>query len=274
MKLLFWNINKKPLINEIKWLCDTYDVDILILAENPINNNDILTELNKNTNKLFSFYTNSLKRVSLYSRYKFEMINDYKWGTIGKITHPIGFEILLISVHISSKLYCNTEEQGHLSTRIVNEINFHEKMQNHTQTIVMGDFNMNPFDAGMISSEGFHAVMDKNIASKQFRKVLGQQKDFFYNPLWSRLGDNSTGTSGSYYYNSSSILNYFWNTFDQILIRPSLLPAFNDNDLKVIEMINKKSLIKNGKISKKEFSDHLPLFIKLEIPKLTLENNS
>ena len=274
MKLLFWNINKKPLLDEIKWLCDFYDVDILILAENPMKNLDVQAKLNENVRRLFEIPFSSSKRISLYSRYTFNLIADNEWGTIGKIIHPIGFEILLISVHISSKLYCNTEEQGHLSTRIVNEINFHEQMQNHTQTIVMGDFNMNPFDAGMISSEGFHAVMDKNIALKKFRKVLGQQRNFFYNPLWSRLGDNSTDTSGTYYYNSSGILNYFWNTFDQVLIRPSLLPTFNDSDLKIIDMINNKSLIKKGKISKKEFSDHLPLLIELKISKLTLENNS
>ena len=274
MKLLFWNINKKPLINEVKWLCDTYDVDILILAENRMSNVDILAKLNKNTNKLFSFYSSSLNRVSIYSRYKFDMKTDYHWGVIGKITHPIGVDVLLVAVHLPSKLYCNAEEQALLSPRFANEINFYEQLQNHTKTIVIGDFNMNPFDSGMINSEGFHAVMDQSIALKNHRKVSGEQKKYFYNPMWGRMGDTSIGATGTYYYSKSTPLSYFWNTFDQILIRPSLLPTFNDKNLKVIETIDNKSLIKNGKILKKEFSDHLPLFMELKISKLTLENNS
>jgi hypothetical protein len=111
----------------------------------------------------------------------------------------------------------------------------------------------------------------KSIALKQERTVLGEKKKFFYNPMWSRLGDMSEGLAGTYYYNSASPTNYFWHTFDQVLIRPSLLAGFSHDDLKVIDKIGNTSLIKNGKIDKERFSDHLPLVTTLKVSQLNLE---
>jgi exonuclease III len=267
MKLLFWNINRKPLASELKSLCDCYDVDILVLAENTMQDAEILPVLNEDTDRVFIAPFNPSAKISFYTRmHAFELVHDDSWGSIRKITHPIGVEILLVAVHIPSKLHSDEREQAAISTRIANVIDKREQEQGHTLTIVMGDFNMNPFETGLVSADGFHGVMDKRVALKQSRTVLGQEKKFFYNPMWSRLGDASEGYPGTYYYNNGMI-NYFWNTFDQVLLRPSLLPYFSQNNLKVIDEINGISLISKGKISN-NFSDHLPLVVKLEISQL------
>jgi exonuclease III len=268
MNLLFWNINKKPLANEIKSLCDCHGIDILILAENQMQDKDILPILNQNTNRFFIAPSHSHK-ISFYTRFhSFELVHDDNyWGSIRKITHPIGIEFLLVAVHVSSKLHQSDNNQAFLAKRIVDEIDRRKQQQGHIRTIVMGDFNMNPFESGLINADAFHAVMDKQITLKQTRTVLGVERKFFYNPMWSRLGDDSDGSAGSYYYDNSDMNNYFWNMFDQVLLRPSLLKGFNKNNLQIIEEINGVSLIKNGKISK-DFSDHLPIMIKLSIPNL------
>lgn len=268
MNFLFWNINKKPLANEIKSLCDFYNVDILILAENEMQDKDILPVLNENTDRIFISPFNPSAKISFYTRiHDFHLIHDDFWGSIRKVIHPIGIDILLVAVHLPSKLHTSENDQAFIAARIAAEIDRRESEQGHTQTIVIGDFNMNPFEIGVVSADGFHAVMDKQIALKQSRVVLGQERKYFYNPMWSRLGDDSEGQAGTYYYNSSSMSNYFWNMFDQVLLRPSLLPCFNQSNLKVIDKIGEKSLMKNSKISN-QFSDHLPLLIKLNISHL------
>jgi hypothetical protein len=269
MNLLFWNINKKPLANEIKSLCDCYNVDILILAENEMQDRDILPILNQNSNRIFIAPFNPSTKISFYTRiHDFELICDSEyWGSIRKIIHPSGIEILLVAVHIKSKLRSNEEEQAALSTRINKEINKYEQQQGHTRTIVIGDFNMNPFETGMVSADGFHGVMDKQTALKNSRIIQGQKRKYFYNPMWSRLGDESEGQTGTHYYNSSGMIEYFWHTLDQVLLRPSLLPFYHQNNLKVIDEINGQSLIKRGKVLK-YFSDHLPIMVKLTIPNL------
>lgn len=269
MTLLFWNINRKHLAHEIKKLCDFHEVDILILAENKMEDVEVLKTLNENTDRIFTAPFNPSQKICFYTRYeKFELIHDDNfWGSIRKITHPLGIEFLLVAVHIQSKLHATDQEQTMIAARIAHEIDQREQEQGHTKTIVIGDFNMNPFEIGLINSDGFHAMMDQKIALKNERTVLGQSKKFFYNPMWSCLGDMSKGSAGTYYYNSSGITNYFWHTFDQVLLRPSLLDTFDFNKLQIIDNIDKLSLIKNGKISNK-FSDHLPLMITLDISKL------
>ena len=64
-----------------------------------------------------------------------------------------------------------------------------EEKAGHRHTIVIGDLNMSPFEPGMVAANGFHAVSDKNIAAKGSRVVQGTEFDFFYNPMWSCLGD-------------------------------------------------------------------------------------
>jgi hypothetical protein len=185
---------------------------------------EILSILNENTNpdRLFNAPFLVLpKKISFYTRYeKFKVIYDYEyWGSIQKITHPCGIEILLVAVHIQSKLHSDEITQLSSSIEIANQINLCEEEQKHTRTIVIGDFNMNPFELGLVSPDAFHAVMDQQVAAttKTVRKKI---KKFFYNPMWSCLGDMSKGTSGTYYYSSSKIPSYYWNTFDQVLIRP------------------------------------------------------
>ena len=122
---------------------------------------------------------------------------------------------------------------------------------------------MNPFETGMVSADGFHAVMDRNIAIKDSRKVQSKECKYFYNPMWQLMGNDNHSTLGTYYYRGGYI-SYFWNTFDQVLLRPSLLKYFKSEDVSIISQIGDKNLLKNNKINK-SFSDHLPIMIKFDI---------
>lgn len=44
--ILFWNINKKPLVEDIVFLCHHDEVDILILAESNLSEVTVLQALN------------------------------------------------------------------------------------------------------------------------------------------------------------------------------------------------------------------------------------
>ncbi len=86
MKLLFWNINRKPLSDEIKWLCDYYDIDIVVLAENVLSDVQLLPILNKETNRTFIAPFNPSSKISFFTRFhKFELVHDDSWGLAKKI---------------------------------------------------------------------------------------------------------------------------------------------------------------------------------------------
>jgi hypothetical protein len=163
--------------------------------------------------------------------------------------------------------FANKEDQYLRVRSVASQIAKAENDAGHKNTIIIGDLNMNPFEDAMVAADGFHAMMDTNIAMKETRTVRGQKFDFFYNPMWSRLGDNSPGPSGTYYYNAGgSAINYYWNTFDQVLIRPELIEFFDHNRLKILTEIGGQSLMKKQAIDS-DFSDHLPLIVTLDVEK-------
>ncbi len=124
---------------------------------------------------------------------------------------------------------------------------------------------MNPFEHGMVAASGLHSVMSRETAKRETRVVQGREYPFFYNPMWGHLGDRMSTTAGSYYYENAEHVNYFWNLFDQVLIRPELAIRFDSSDLKIVTAIGEGSLVRtDGRPDKNRFSDHLPVVFDLE----------
>lgn len=112
------------------------------------------------------------------------------------------------------------------------------------RTIVVGDLNMNPFDAGDCDARALNAVMTKNLARKDERIVEGTSQRLFYNPMWGLLGDRTDGPPGSSFLNSSRPLNDFRNMPDQVRILD------HDGDMSLTT--------RNGRPRGIDLSDHLP----------------
>jgi len=91
--------------------------------------------------------------------------------------------------HFPSKLWKDTDDQNQGATRIARYIREAEEKVGHERTVVMGDFNMDPFEPGVVGSEGLHGTMDRSIASRGTRVVAEESRTFFYNPMWSFFGD-------------------------------------------------------------------------------------
>lgn len=270
--ILFWNINKQRLFEEIILLCNENEVDILILAEAKpdISDAEVLIALNSGRENVYIAPFNPSRRLSLFFRYPAESIGlvaDEGGIAIRRISPPIGLDIILVALHLPSKLRMKEDDQKFQAVRVSELIQEAESKVGHARTIVIGDLNMNPFEVGVVSADGLHAVMTQTIARKGSRKVQGRNKPFFYNPMWGRMGDSSVGAPGTYYYPGSGYVSYFWNTFDQVLLRPDLLDFFSLNDLRVISKIGDKHLVTENGISA-AYSDHLPIIVKLQIERM------
>lgn len=270
ISFLFWNINQKPLQNLIAKISSIYDIDILMFAENSIDIYELLSILNDYSSGEY-FYAPGIgcQKIQIFSRFSEEFIrplyesNDL---TIRYLNLPGLTDILLAVNHFPSKLYWDETSQLIECVKLNNSILDVEKQIGHSRTILVGDLNMNPFENGVISSEGLHAVMSRNIALKGKRIVKNKEYPFFYNPMWNFFGDTSPGPCGTYYYEKSIHKVFFWNIFDQMLIRPDLLPSFNNKDLTIVTSIDDINLLdKNGFPDRKKCSDHLPIVFKLSI---------
>jgi hypothetical protein len=81
--------------------------------------------------------------------------------------------------------------------------------------------------------------------------------------MWGCFGDRTPGPAGSYYYNDSAPLVYFWNIFDQVLLRPELMESLKE--LKILDSDGEQLLVnERGRPNASELSDHLPLLFRLD----------
>ena len=174
----------------------------------------------------------------------------------------VGQPVLIAGVHLPSKLRASEDEQYFAARQLRRNVEDAETKLGHNYTVVIGDMNMSPYERGMIAADGLHGLMDKRIVQKGQRSVRGETFPYFYNPMWSRLGDESIGPSGTYYYRPNGIHSTFWHTFDQALIRPSLIPAYARGSLEVLTDVGNASLLMINKVSP---SDHLPILLRLDL---------
>jgi hypothetical protein len=267
--LMFWNIARRDLSLEIGEACREHNVQVLILAECTLSSSGLLSALNGGPSDYYEEATAPVvSRLRFFTNLPLKTLRplfDDDGVSIRGFRLPLGEEIILVAVHLPSKLHASPQDQHHKAGLVRNMIARIEKEQGHSRTLVIGDLNMNPFERGLTAANGFHAIMDKDFVLKGSRIVQGAEYDFFYNPMWSRLGDESHGPAGTYYQNRGGhVVNHFWETFDQVLLRPALLPYYKPHRLKVLDRIAETPLMKNGVIDRR-YSDHLPLLITLDL---------
>jgi len=265
----FWNINKRKRQGLIGDLVREYAVDIVALAECEIDESNLLYRLNVGQERKYYPVDILPSRVKIYSRYDadcFEPIRDFGGITIRHLSLPGSEGILLVAVHLPSRLYRREEEQYINTTVVAEKVIEAEHIVGHRRTVIFGDFNMDPFEMGMIGAGAMHAVMDRKIAEKGSRVISGKRYSFFYNPMWGKMGDAEDSTPGTYYYNSGTEVCLFWHMLDQVIVSPELLKEFDCEKLKIITQIGERSIVSESGIpSRKVGSDHLPIVFEIKI---------
>lgn len=270
LSFLLWNINRKQPRDQLARLVERHRIDVLILLESGFSSpGDVLALLNATAQPLFSLPPSKVKPVQIFTRFSrafTEELVDDKRLTIRRITLPTREPFLLAAVHFPSKLWMKDPSQdvecGHLSRRIAEA----EVAAGFARTLLVGDLNMNPFQSGMVAAGSLNAVMTRQLAERRTRRVQGRDYPFFYSPMWGLHGDGTPGPAGTYYRDSSDHHDYFWNMFDQVLVRPDLLPFFRNRDLEILAEDGVASLLDaEGRPDATNISDHLPLLFKLNL---------
>lgn len=269
LKLMFWNIKGNedtyPLIASY---ITQFDVDMCVLAEMPYGTTYRLQA------KLPSGYTfqelpsDKAKIKYIYNqRIESKFIDDAPQGRGSMLSLKLnnGTQINLVGCHLLDSINHGASERCHFAQLFSAFISGHEAELNNDMTIVIGDFNMNPFEEGMAAAYAFNAVMDKSIAKRKPRKYKGKAYPYFFNPMWHFYG-HPIHANGTIYYNSSNKGTlYYWNLYDQILLRASLCSSFRYDDIGIVKQIDKTNLLTNRGGINKDISDHLPIYINLKI---------
>jgi hypothetical protein len=267
---LFWNLGQRPLQARLARMATALDVDVLILAECSIDPDSVLTALNGTGGTSYCFPECSDGKIRIFTRLPAKNLIEVFTNPRGdlsirrlRIGPPPG--LLLAAVHFPSRVNWEPNDQTLQATELAGDIRREEDRRGHRRTVLVGDLNMNPFDPGVFGSHGLHGMMARNLARRGERTVSGRSYPMFYNPMWGCFGDRTAGPPGTYYLSSSKPINYFWNIYDQVLLRPDLMDALTD--LQILDSDGQEPLVTKrvGQPSQSAGSDHLPIYFRLKL---------
>ena len=272
MNIMFWNTNCQKgnenkfdeMLKAIIELVADNNIDLLVLAEYHPEISNLCNEVNMSGRKHYVPLPNigDCKRIKGIFKNNFNVIpvQGQEHYMIVKVETTY-YTLLVAMIHGISKLFSTQKEQELSMWEFHHDIVTHESNLLRKNTIVIGDFNINPFETACIGAGYMHAIPYIEEVHRQTRTVNGKEYVKFYNPTWKFLGNRGVPYSTYHYDNSGKVDNFYWNVFDQVLIRPSLIPAFDESKLGIISRTKNHVLTKqNGKPNKTKYSDHLPLF--------------
>ena len=288
MVIGFWNVNRNMGLGEllVEFVIE-YGIDILLLAEAdepPLKSKSIRPSASILTAR---FLVNTAQRddaerfrqvksnndlVKVFTHYPEDYLDEKNHLMLGsrmtafRVDVP-GFPLFnLFGIHFHSKFNWTDISQAMECVSLAEDICRVEsevgaRCENST---VIGDFNMNPFEPGMIAANGLHAVPDLETAKRtNTRLVDGRTYKSFYNPMWNYLGDNSKDM-GEYFYRPSGPVSLEWHLLDQVLIRPVFTEWYSNESVRIVTKINGINLkMDNNRPNKDDFSDHFPLVLKI-----------
>ena len=266
MRVLFWNTNKNQDINHVLFdLIVENSISIIVLAEYTASIEELLT--------LLFVHGILMKQYSTIGCERIIILGVEADISPGRQTENTSFQILnrndiLCCLHLPSNIYNDSSGiRKIIIKRIINDIESTEKELQSKNTIVVGDFNINPFEDGCLNASQFHSIPFYEIAKKEKRVVAGEEFNMFYNPMWNFLGDYQK-PYGTYYYSGNETSNTFWKIYDQVIIRPSLRSRFVDSSLRILTETSSIDLLNRFGHPDSNISDHLPITFEIK------ENNN
>jgi endonuclease/exonuclease/phosphatase family metal-dependent hydrolase len=268
VNFLFWNVNRRGQSETIAALAHSLKADVIVLAEGDESAGTILRSLNPPGTAAYLYVAAPVQSsaVQLYTKFPTDFITavgEQGRTSLWHVSLPGQVSFILAALHLPSKLWKDEHEQAEIASEISKFIRFHEIRLGHDRTVVVGDFNMNPFERGILTAYAFNAVMTRKDALKSSRRVNDSDRPFFFNPMWSLFHDGDMGPPGTFHHSSPSHLSVYWNMFDQVLLRPSLLRHFNKSSLRIVTTCENESLL--DELGKPLASDHLPITFTLEL---------
>ena len=266
IKILFWNVKQKNLTDHVCELAESQRPDVIVLNESFTKRSETLSALRARVDKDYfrpsEFSTTD--RFHCFCRLKsldLSEISCERRMSFRKLCFGKDFVILTL-VHGFDVRNYDRESRTAFAIDMAEELRFVGKNHNCSKFILLGDFNMNPFDPGMNLAMGLNAMMTRNCVRRGYRTFSGSEYDYFYNPMWGLFGDGTKGPAGTIY-NTSHQGPYGWSMFDQILFHHSVISLYKD--VEILTNTGKRTLMdRNGRPSTATASDHFPILVTLQ----------
>lgn len=260
LNILFWNLHQNVLEELIAECIFENNIDIVVVAE--FQSIDF-SVLEKQLGELYSHIVSIQddKKVAVIAK-KTIAVSTLQQQARYNLYHVQTAlnKYVLAAIHLEDRKNYKTADRTFTIKALVNDICTTETSFECENTIVIGDFNANPYDEELLSKYSFNAVLFKKvIENNELTNPCSKKIKRFYNPIIHYISED-TEMYGSYYYDNDYNTPY-WNCLDQVLVRKSLIN--NISHINYLKRIDSHDLLLNS-IPNRSISDHLPLVVKLE----------
>jgi hypothetical protein len=256
MKFVYWNSKKHTDFATIKGLlADDVCPDVLFLAETD--------------EKLIVSNYSELKKYG-YEHFEnpgcFRIIIIKKLGTrlnlgmqsdrFSALRDPEN-DVTIVSVHLPSQLHRSMDQSKLYFRQFRHEVDNEFGSSVEKNILIIGDFNVNPFETPMIGFDGFSASNSKNLRKEVTRD--SELRELYYNPTWTLYGKNMF--PGTLYYDRPSgfsfdILEHHF--LDQVVMSYCLSKKIAHESISIVKSTVNTDFLDNV-TNKTTHSDHLPL---------------
>mgnify|MGYP005758340247 FL=1 len=261
LNILFWNLNRNSIEKDIVECLAENNIDIAIFTEYSAIN---IIEIVKNLGQMYVYVEGAQKdtKIIIVAKTTLEVtiIQQQNRYSLCHVKNAIQ-EYLLAGIHLEDKRNYKTSDRINKTIKpLVNDIEQAEKSFECDNTVVIGDFNADPYSEELLSKYSFNAVLFKSIIKKsEFTNPISLPRKRFYNPILHYISED-TEMYGSFYYENDHMTSY-WYCLDQVLVRKNLVDMIKH--VEYLKKIGSTNLLKNN-VPDKSISDHLPLLIKLQ----------
>lgn len=261
LNILFWNLNRNSIEKDIVECLVENNIDIAIFAEYRAID---IVKIEKDLGRMYAYVKGLQKdtKIMIIAKTTLEVtvIQQQNRYSLCYVKNAIQ-EYLLVGIHLEDRR--NSEVADRINKTIkplVNDIELAEKLFECDNTIVIGDFNAEPYSEELLSKYSFNAVLFKAIIEKsEFTNPKSLPRKRFYNPILHYISED-TEMYGSFYYEDGHMTSY-WYCLDQVLVRKNLVDMIKH--VEYVKKIGNTNLLKKN-VPDKNISDHLPLLIKLQ----------
>ena len=260
MNLIYWNTNKINNLEPILDICTTEKPDIFFLSE--------IDEkiIDKSLADLAKINYHQIKnpgceRVKIISKkgtnLSLSIQNKYYTSLFDS-----DLNLNIISVHLPSQMFQHLKALKEFIRNFRQEIDENIGTSQDEKIVIIGDFNVHPFDEAMIDFDGFSAT--NSVLARKKVTNLKKTKELYYNPTWSLYSNNDFPGTKYFRRPSGSSYDVLEHHFlDQVVISRKLLDKIESQSMKTLNKSNKYVFREDGK-NKIEESDHLPLSYRIK----------
>jgi len=152
-----------------------------VLAESTTEPGILIEALNTSRKGGFQLPRGLSKYVTIFTRFSREFLHpvfESERVSIRRLALPARAEILIAAVHLPSKMHSSGDSQAFECVELAKQIAAEEDRVGHQRTVLLGDFNMNPFEFGLVAANGLNSVMSRRTASRSTRTVQGREYRF------------------------------------------------------------------------------------------------